>query len=176
VRLNIPYVLASIGLAVGSILGIAGTYAPTVGLRGIAWGVDGLALVMAGSILTIEHIRAKRDVLASGFLVFTVGQGLILSTAAAPLSAGVPTFGAGVGLWSVALLMISIPTIFPAVVRLLGISSALLFGITATRIFSGESLVATSAPLPSFAYPVLVATMLGWIWSFWRKGNLSTGR
>jgi hypothetical protein len=131
---------------------------------------------MASSILAIEHVRANQDALASGFLVFTVGQGLILSTAAAPLAGAAPTFGAGVGLWAVALLMISIPRVFPLVVRLLGIASALLFSITAAGIFWGESLTATSAPLPSLAYPVLVATMLGWIWSFWRKGYLSAGR
>ncbi len=34
---------ASLGLALGGILGLAGTFAPSDSLRGLAWGVDGLA-------------------------------------------------------------------------------------------------------------------------------------
>jgi hypothetical protein len=40
--------------------------------------------------------------------------------------------------------------------------SACLFAITAARIYTGEELLPTSSPLPFFAYPVLVATLLGW--------------
>ena len=52
-------VLASIGLAVGGILGMAGTFAPSAALRGLAWGIDGVALVMAGAILTVVFYRAR---------------------------------------------------------------------------------------------------------------------
>ena len=40
-------VLASIGLAVGGALGTTGTFAPSASPRGLAWGIDGVALVMA---------------------------------------------------------------------------------------------------------------------------------
>lgn len=33
-------VLASIGLGVGGTLGMAGTFAPSAALRGLAWGLD----------------------------------------------------------------------------------------------------------------------------------------
>ena len=39
-------------------------------------------------------------VLGSVFLVFEIGEGLILSGAAMDLTASVPSFGAGVGLWT----------------------------------------------------------------------------
>ena len=42
-------VLASIGLAVGGILGMAETFAPSVALRGLAWGIDGVALLLGFS-------------------------------------------------------------------------------------------------------------------------------
>ena len=33
--------IAAAGLVVGAILGMAGTFAPSASLRGLAWGVDG---------------------------------------------------------------------------------------------------------------------------------------
>src|SRR2546422_104215 len=45
-------VLASVGLAVGGVFGMAGTFAPSAFLRGLAWGIDGVGLVMAGALGT----------------------------------------------------------------------------------------------------------------------------
>jgi len=30
-------------------------------------------------------------------------------------------------------------------------------------------LLPTAAPLPTYAYPLLVATFVGWIWAQWRE-------
>jgi len=48
--------------------------------------------------------------------------------------------------------------------------AACLFAITAGRIYAGEVLLPTSSPLPFFAYPFLVATLLGWGWMLVREG------
>ena len=88
-------VFASIGLAVGGILGMGGTFAPSAALRGLAWGIDGVALVMAGAVLTVVFYRAGQDLIASGFLVFAIGEGIILSGAAMDLDASVPSLGTG---------------------------------------------------------------------------------
>ena len=45
--------IASSGLVVGAILGMAGSFAPSASLRGLAWGLDGVALVVAGALLTV---------------------------------------------------------------------------------------------------------------------------
>ena len=157
--------LASICLVVGGALGVAGTFAPSDALRGIAWGVDGVSLVVAGSMLTLIFFRLGLDLVAAGFLVFTVGQGLILSTAPMSLSAGVPAFGSGAALWTAGLVLISLPKVFPLAVRLLGLITAILFAIVAIRVLLGNEVLATTSPLPFFAYPILVATMVGWIWT-----------
>jgi hypothetical protein len=158
-------VLASIGLAVGGVFGMAGTFAPSAALRGLAWGLDGAALVMAGALLTLVFYRMGQDLVASGFLVFVVGEGLIVSGAAMDLAASVPSFGAGISLWALALVLVSIPRVFPLPVRLLGLFAAILFGTTAVQIFAGVQVLPTTSPLPFYAYPVLVATFVGWIWS-----------
>ena len=157
--------LASVGLAVGGVLGMAGTFAPSASLRGLAWGIDGLCLVTAGALLTLVFYRKGDDLVASGFLVFTVGESIILSGAAMDLSASVPSFGAGSGMWAVALALISIPRAFPLIVRLLGLGTSILFAATALQIFAGVPLHPIASPLPFFAYPFFVATFFGWIWT-----------
>jgi len=164
-------VLASIGLAIGGALGLAGTFAPSASLRGIAWGIDGLALVMAAALLTIMFYRRDEPLVASGFLVFTVGETLILSGAAQDLTASVPSFGAGTGLWALALFMISTPNVFSRPVRVLGACAGTLLAATAAQIFAGVQLTPLASPLPFYAYPVLVATMVGWIWMLLRRNN-----
>ncbi len=103
--------------------------------------------------------------LAAGFLVFAVGEALLVSGTAAGLAGSVPSFAGGVALWATALFMTSIPRGFATWIRLVGAVAAILFAVTALRIFWGEQLLPTATPLPSFGYPVLVVTFVGWIWT-----------
>ena len=161
--------VASLGLAVGAVLGMAGTFAPSATLRGLAWGIDGVGLVVAGALLTVAFSRAGRELAAAGFLVFTIGQALVLSTAAMDLGASVPAFGAGLALWAAGLVLVGASDVFPIAVRALGFAAAALFGVTALQIFAGASITPTSSPLPFYAYPVFVATLAGWILALWRR-------
>jgi hypothetical protein len=127
---------------------------------------------LAAALLATKYFRAGKDIVASGFLVFAIGEGVILlSGPAAGLAGSIPAFAAGSALWGTALLLVSVPKQFAMPTRMLGTVSAVLFIVTAARIFWGEPLQPTSAPPPTYAYPVLVATFVGWIWSLWREGN-----
>jgi len=151
---------------------MAGAIATQQNVQGILWAIDGAGLVMAASLLAIKYFRAGNDVVAGGFLVFAIGEGLILLSApAAGLTGSITAFAAGTALWGTALLLVSIPKLFAVPIRILGIVSAGLFILTSARIFWGEQLLPTSAPLPTFAYPLLVATFVGWIWTLWREGD-----
>jgi hypothetical protein len=160
--------IAAIGLVIGAVLGMAGTFAPSASLRGLAWGLDGIALIVAGTLLTIHYLRRANDVLAAGFLVFVVGEALIVSGSAMDLGASVPSFGAGVGLWAASLALVSASTAMPRLVRGLGLVASLLFMVVAVQIFSGRGLTPLSQPLPFFAYPFLAATLFGWAWVHYR--------
>jgi len=163
-------VIAAAGLALGGALGMAGALVTQQNLQATLWAIDGAGLVMAAAILATKHFLAGNDVVASGFLVFAIGEGAILISApAAGLAGSIPAFAAGTALWGTALLLISIPKLFAMPIRILGVVSALLFIVTAARIFWGEPLQPTSTPLPTYAYPVLVATFIGWIWTLWRE-------
>jgi len=163
------HVVAPLGLVVGAVLGMAGTFAPTAALRGLAWGLDGTALVLAAALLTIHHFRKDNDLVAAGFLVFVVGQTLVLSGSAMDIVASVPFFAAGAGLWATSLVLISAPSVMPRWVRGVGFIAAFLFTLVALQVFSGRELTPLSQPLPFFAYPFLVATLFGWAWAHYQK-------
>jgi len=161
-------IAAPCGLIVGAVFGVAGTFASSASLRGLLWGIDGVALVVAGALLTIYHVGRGNHLIGTGFLVFVAGETLVLSTAALPLDSGGPVFGAGVLLWAAALILVSVPGAMPIWVRVTAIIAAVLFTIVGVQLLLGQPLDALSKPLPFFAYPLLAATMFGWAWAHYR--------
>jgi hypothetical protein len=138
-------------------------------MRALAWGIDGIALVTAGAILLVYYFRQGHDTVAAGFVVFTVGQSLILSGAAMSLEASAPSFAAGAGLWATALALVSAPRVFPTIVRAFGVIAAALFAATSLQMLAGKPLTPLSEPIPFFAYPFLVVTLFGWAWACFRN-------
>ncbi|MEJ2084774.1 MAG: hypothetical protein P8Y44_03740, partial [Acidobacteriota bacterium] len=108
------------GLVVGSALGLAGTFIPSPSARGLLWGLDGVALVVAAALLTVHYFRQGHDTVAAGFLVFAVGESLVLATAAMELTGSGPVFGAGVSLWAGSLFLLSGPQVAAIWVRAVG--------------------------------------------------------
>ena len=161
-------VIASTGLVIGAVLGMAGTFAPSASLRGLTWGLDGTALVLATALLTVHHLRRGNDLVAAGYLVFVVGEGLILSGAVMDLVVSGPSFAAGVSLWATSLALVSASSAMPVLIRTIGFIGSFLFAAVAVQMFSGRQLTPLSEPLPFFAYPFLAATLFGWAWVHWR--------
>jgi hypothetical protein len=52
----------------------------------------------------------------------------------------------------------------PRWIGAVGSVACILFAVVALEIFFGRPLTALSQPLPFFAYPFLVATLVGWAW------------
>jgi len=152
-----------IGLILGATFGISGTFVSTDSLRQVFWLIDGTGVIVATTLLAVRFLRSGDDTVAAGFLVFAMGESLLLSGTAAGLQASVPSFGGGVALWAAGLLLTSAPRTLAVWVRVAGCSAAVLFGLVAARIFLGEQLLPTSRPLPFFAYPLVVLTFFGWI-------------
>ncbi len=163
--------IATIGLVIGAVLGIAGTFAPSASLRGVAWGVDGTALVVASALLAVHHCRRGNVLAAAGFLVFVAGETLVLSGTAMTLEASAPSFAAGVGLWATSLALVGASNTMPLWIRVVGSVAALLFAVVAVRIFMGAALTPLSEPWRFFAYPFLAVTLLGWAWAHYRAGS-----
>ena len=150
-----------------------GTMVAERNLQAAFWAVDGVGLVVATAMLALKFFRTGNDLVAAGFLVFAIGEGVMLAGTAESLPGSVPSFAAGTALWSAALLLTSVPKEFTGWIRLTGIVGAVLFAITAGRIFCGEQVLPTASPLPFFAYPFLVVTFAGWIWTLLKRDGMN---
>jgi hypothetical protein len=161
--------VAIAGLALGGGFGLLGTFVAERNLQSAAWSIDGVGLVVATALLSLKFFRKDNDIVAAGFLVFAIGEAVMLVGTAMTLADSVPSFAAGTALWSAALWLISIPKQFVGWTRLSGMIGAILFAITSARIFGGAQILPTTSPLPFFAYPFLVLTFAGWIWSLLKE-------
>src|SRR3989442_15141659 len=85
-------VVAAIGLALGGVFGLVGTVVTERNLQAASWGIDGVGLVVAASLLALRFFRKGNDFVAAGFLVFAIGEGVMLSGTAATLAESVPSF------------------------------------------------------------------------------------
>jgi hypothetical protein len=155
--------VAVVGLAIGGIFGMAGSFVTQAQLRQLFWMLDGVGIVVAAALLAVKFFRKGNDTLAASFLVFLAAESLVLSDTAAGLEASRASFASGVALWAASLVMTSLTSVFPKWSRVTGLVAAALFTVTAVRIAFGDTIVATSAPLPSAGYPFLVLTFVGWI-------------
>lgn len=156
--------VAAAGLVIGAVLGMAGSFAPSAQLRGLAWGIDGVALVVATTLLGLLHMRRGDTSLAAGFLIYMVGESFMVAGSPMELAASGPTIAAGTGLWSAGLALASMSPAMPRFVKVTGSIASILFAVTAVRLFAGAPLTPLSQPLPFFGFPFLAATLLGWAW------------
>ena len=145
--------VAAIGLVLGGVFGLLGTVVTAQNLRAASWGIDSVGLVVATSLLALRFFRKGNDCVAAGFLVFAVGEGVMLSGTAATLADSVPSFAAGTALWSAALLLTSVPKEFASWIRLAGIIGAIVFAITSARMFWGSSCFPPPSPCLSSRTP-----------------------
>jgi hypothetical protein len=169
-----PPALTPICLVTGALRGLGGSLAPSAAWRGVAWGIDGVALVVAAALLAVHCLNLGERRAAAGFLVFLAGQTPVLSGSAMSLEASGPLFAAGAALWAAGLVLVSVTTLMPSWVRGLGSGAALLFAITALQTFAGSPLTPLSRPLPFIAYPVFVLTLFGW--ASWCRSAASQSR
>ena len=163
--------IASGGLVVGAILGLAGTFVASPSLRGLLWGIDGTALIVATALLTIHHARRDHDLVAAGFLVFVAGETLILFSGVIDPAASGPPFCAGAGLWAASLALVSLPAVMPTWIRAVSAIAAVLFAVVAVQGFMGHAPTPLSQPLPFFAYPFLALALFGWAWTHYRSAS-----
>jgi hypothetical protein len=163
-------VLAVIGLVLGAMLGMAGSMVAASNVRAVCWAIDAAGVIVATVILALSYLRAAKMEVAAGFLIYAIGEAIMLTGTSMSLDASVPAFAAGTALWSLGLILISVPREFLLLTRLTGLIAAVEFGMVSLQIFWGRPLTPISRPLPMFAYPILVLTFFGWIWTVVRHG------
>ncbi|HEY2470759.1 MAG TPA: hypothetical protein VGI45_23400 [Terracidiphilus sp.] len=163
-------ILVVAGLVAGAVLGMVGSVVSAADVRAVCWAIDAVGVIIATTIMALTFARAGRLEVAAGFLIYAIGESVMLGGTAMSLEASVPAFAAGTALWSAGLTLISVPRVFAIWARLVGLLSAVLFGIVSLTIFRGVALTPIAHPLPFFAYPFLVLTFIGWIWAIVSRG------
>src|SRR4029453_5516549 len=93
--------VASVGLAFGAVFGLAGTMVTDPNLQSTLWAIDSCGLILACALLTLNFYRKGNDFFAAGFLVFTIGESVMLSETSANVPTMIPAFAAGTALWAV---------------------------------------------------------------------------
>ena len=156
--------LAAVCLVVGSVLGMIGTFVPSASLRGLAWGIDGTALIVGTALLAVHFVRLGQTVTAAGFLVFVSAETLIVAGSSMDFAASAPLVGSGALLWAASFALIISTSVYPRIVRSLGVVAIILLAASALQILAGRPLTALSKPLPFFAFPFLAATLVGFAW------------
>lgn len=157
------------GLALGAALGMAGTLVAADNVRAVLWAIDGTALVVATTLLALEYFRKGKELVAAGFVVYGIGEAVMLGGTASSLAASVPAFAAGTALWAAGLLLTSAAKEFALWARAAGCVAGVLFAVVSLQISWGAGLTPIAKPLPYFAYPFLVATFVGWGWKVARE-------
>jgi hypothetical protein len=168
--------VASVGLFTGGVFGMAGSIVPSPSLRALAWVVDGAGLISASAVLTIYYFRKGLDMTAAGFLIFAIGEGLILSSSGMDLNENVASFIAGTSLWAASLFVIGFQKTFSLFTRCTGLLAAVLFLVMVFQFFTEHHLNALTKPLPFYAYPIFVITIFGWAWTLLKKHSLGLTR
>lgn len=163
-------ILAVIGLIAGAVLGMAGSMVAASNVRAVCWAIDGVGVIIATAIMALTFLRSGRMEVAAGFLIYTIGESVMLGGTAMSLEGSVPAFAAGTALWSAGLMLVSVPRVFAIWARATGLIAAILFGIVSLSIFRGLPLTPIARPLPFFAYPFLVLTFAGWVWAIVSRG------
>jgi hypothetical protein len=161
--------VAIAGLMLGGVFGMAGTFVADPRLRTVFWGIDGLGLIVATAILSLKNFRSGNDSVAAGFLLFCIGESVMLAGTPQSLEAMIPSFAAGCALWAAALLMTGIPPTFAIWARIASVIGAAVFLITFAGILWGVRILPTAFPLPGLGFPFLVLAFCGWIWALVRE-------
>ena len=102
-------VLAVIGLVLGATLGMAGSMVAASNVRAVCWAIDAAGVIVATVILALSYLRAAKMEVAAGFLIYAIGEAIMLTGTSMSLEASVPAFAAGTALWSLGLILISVP-------------------------------------------------------------------
>lgn len=156
------------GLAVGSVLGFAGNFAPDHDLRSVLFGLSAVGLILACVLLAVERTVAWDRLAAAGFLLLALGETRLVNRTDAP--GGEDSFAVGVFLYVPALLLVALSAWSAVWVRIVAAVAALPFTAHALAYLGGAP-VDSDGPLARAGYTLLTITIVGWILTRIRSGQ-----
>jgi hypothetical protein len=169
--------LIVVGLAIGAVLRFGGNFIHVGPAQNVVYTISSLGIIMGSALLEAWFARQGRDTVAVGFALLALAEGILLSglflSASTPTDRGAyASFAAGVVLYALAFLLVSIPPAFPIWTRIAGALAAMPFAAYALLSLLGRSL-APGGPLASIGYVLLMLAIVGWMIAVLRAAPLS---
>jgi hypothetical protein len=155
-------IIASFGLAIGAIFGMSGLVFAEPVTQLCLFVISGVGLATGVGLLAVKFMREENDLIATGFLLFAIGEAISTLNAAGDEESAVSAFAGCMLFYVVGFLLISVPARFPNWVRITGLAAAIPFLVAAARFYLGQGLD-TSDTLPGIGYSLLTITIIGWI-------------
>lgn len=152
--------IVTVGLAIGGLLGFSGSFVGPGAVQDVLYAVSAVGLILAATLLAVEHASTGRRLAAAGFALLALGETRLLSPTDAP-GADV-SFAAGVMVYAPGLLLIALSSWAPRWVRASGAAAAVFFAVHALVYFTGRT-VDSTGPLASIGYGLLTMTVAGWV-------------
>jgi hypothetical protein len=152
--------IVTAGLAVGGVLGFSGSFVGRGAVQDVLYAVSAVGLILAATLLAVEHASMGRRLAATGFALLALGETRLLSPTDAP-GADV-SFAAGVMLYAPGLLLIALSSWAAWWVRATGVGAAVFFAVHALVYFGGGT-VDSTGPLAAIGYGLLTVTVAGWV-------------
>jgi hypothetical protein len=151
--------IVTVGLAVGGVLGSSGSLVSPGAVQDTLYAVSAVGLILAATLLALEHAAARRRLAAAGFALLALGETRLVNPTDAPGADA--SFAAGVMLYAPGLLLISLSSWAPRWVRATGAAAAVVFAAHALVYFGGGT-VDSTGPLAAIGYGLLTVTVAGW--------------
>jgi len=152
--------IVTVGLVVGGVLGFGGSFVGPGVVQDVMYAVSAVGLIVAATLLAVEHVSTGRLLAAAGFTLLALGETRVLNPTDAPGADA--SFAAGVMLYAPGLLLIALSSWAPRWVRATGAAAAVLFAAHALVFFGGGTVDSTD-PLAAIGYGLLTVTVAGWV-------------
>ena len=154
--------VASIGLAIGVVFGMAGQAFTDPNIQVCLYNLSGLGLTMGVALLAVKYIIRKEEFVGTGFLLFAIAEGCLTEANGADETSAASAFAACLLFYFVALCLINSSKLFPIWVRVVGFCASIPFAIAGTKYFLGYG-IGPEETLPGIGYGLLSLTIIGWI-------------
>ncbi|MBI2918838.1 MAG: hypothetical protein HYY01_12715 [Chloroflexi bacterium] len=167
----------TIGLLTYVVLGMAGSaFDRGSSAQNILYAVSGVGLVAAGVVAAMHLVRRNHTIVASGFVILAIAEAMLI-VGGVPSAATdyLASFAGGVMYYIPGLLLISLPSVMPLVVRALGVLAAAPWAVFAFQNLTGKA-PAFDAPVTVVGYILLSLAVIGWAISLARPEEAETSR
>lgn len=155
------------GLVAWAALGLVGTLAGPGATQNVSFAISALGLVTGGALLSVRYFRAGATTVAAGFALLVLAESHALGLAAGGVAA-TASVGSSAALYIPGLLLVSLPSVLPALGRIAGILATIPFAALASLYTTGAAVDPTN-PFAGAGYGLMSIAVFVWVYAIYRS-------